>query len=360
MNRSLFMGGIPGTMSRRGFLRACAIATAAMGLPMEMVPKVAEAASDPKRPSVVWLHFQECTGCSESLLRASHPDIATLILDLISLDYHETLMAAAGKQAEEDLEKAIERGNYVLVVEGGIPLKDGGVYCKIAGKTAVEILKRAAEKALAIISIGTCASFGGIQAAKPNPTGAVGVSDIIKDKPIINVPGCPPNPHNFLSTVLYFLTFKKLPPTDKFGRPLFAYGRKVHDHCERRPHFDEGRYAEQFGDVGHRLGFCLYKVGGKGPETYSNCPVIRFNDVEVWPVSVGNGCYGCTEPNFWDTMTPFHKRLPNVKIPGAGEGIQASATKVGKAALGVTAAALAIHAGVGIAKRLATGSKSEE
>lgn len=357
MDRSVFMGGIPGTTSRRGFLRACAIATAAMGLPMEMLPKVAEAAEDPKRPSVVWLHFQECTGCSESLLRASHPDVASLLLDLISLDYHETLMAAAGEQAEKNLDDAIQRGNYVLVVEGGIPLKDGGIYCKIAGNTAVDILKRAAAKAKAIIAIGTCGAYGGLQAASPNPTGAVGVRDIIKDKPIINVPGCPPNPYNFLSTVLYILTFKKFPPTDNLGRPLFAYGRKVHDHCERRAHFDEGRYVEQFGDEGHKLGYCLYKVGCKGPETYANCPIIRFNDVGVWPVSVGNGCYGCVEPNFWDTMTPFHKRLPNVKIPG-GKGIQTSATEFGKAALGVTAAAVAIHAGVGVAKRLATGSKS--
>jgi NiFe hydrogenase small subunit HydA len=216
-------------------------------------------------------------------------------MDLISLDYHETLMAAAGKQAEENLERAIEEGNYILVVEGSIPLKDGGVYCKIAGRTAEEILKKAAEKAIAIISIGTCAAFGGLPSADPNPTGAVPVSEIIKDKPIINVPGCPPNPHNFLSTVLYILTFKKLPPTDKFNRPLFAYGRTIHEHCERRPHFDAGRFVERFGDEGHKKGWCLFKVGCKGPVTYANCCVIKFNDVGAWPVGIGFPCIGCTE-----------------------------------------------------------------
>ena len=295
MDRSLYSGGLPGTISRRSFMKAVAIATATMGLPASMIPKVAEAAKNPKRPSVVWLHFQECTGCSESLLRASSPDVASLILDLISLDYHETLAAAAGKQIEENLKSAVKRGNYILVVEGAIPTKDGGIYCKIGGRTALEILKECAEKALAIISIGTCASFGGVQSADPNPTGAKGVDQIIKNKPIINVPGCPPNPNNFLSTVLYFLTFKKLPPTDKFKRPLFAYGRTIHEHCPRRAHFDAGRFVEKFGDEGHKKGWCLFKVGCKGPVTYANCSVSRFNDVGAWPVGIGHPCVGCTE-----------------------------------------------------------------
>ena len=332
MDRSIFAGGI-GTVSRRGFLRACAIATATMGLPMEMIPKVAEAAQDPQRPRVVWLHFQECTGCSESLLRASHPDLASLILDLISLDYHETLMAAAGKQAEENLEKAVEKGNYILVVEGAIPTKNGGIYCKIGGKTAIDILTRAAEKAIAIIAIGTCASFGGVQSADPNPTGATGVTTIIKDKPIINVPGCPPNPHNFLATVLYILTFKKLPPTDKFKRPLFAYGRTIHEHCPRRPHFDAGRFAEKFGDEGHKKGWCLFKLGCKGPVTYANCSVAKFNDVGAWPIGIGHPCVGCTEKGvaFFmpieekvdvhkvtppDTYAPIAVKRGKVSVPG--------------------------------------------
>lgn len=341
-------------VSRRSFLKGCAICCAALGLSEDIIPKMAEAATSKKRPPVVWLHFQECTGCTETLLRASHPDVARLILDIISVDYHETLLAAAGEQAEEILRSTVAEnsGKFVCVVEGAIPTKDNGIYCKIGGRTALEILNEVAPKAAAVIAIGTCASFGGIQAAKPNPTGAKGVRDILNTTPVVNCPGCPPNPIAFLGTVLHFLTFKRLPPTDRLGRPLFAYGRKIHDHCERRPHFDEGRFAEQFGDCGHKNGYCLYKLGCKGPETYSNCPAVRFNDVGVWPVYVGHGCVGCTEPNFWDTMTPFYERLPNVSIPG-GNGINTSAESFGKKALGITGAAVAIHALAGIGKKFA-------
>ncbi len=341
-------------VDRRTFIKGCTMAAAALGLSETMVPKLVAAATSAQRPPVVWLHFQECTGCTESLLRASHPDIGRLILDIISLDYHETVMAAAGHQAEQVLQETISKynGKFICVVEGAIPTRDGGIYCKIGGRTAVDILAEVAPKAAAVIAIGTCASFGGIQAAKPNPTGAVGVRDLVKGTPIINIPGCPPNPISFLGTILHYLTFKRLPRTDQLGRPLFAYGREIHDQCERRAHFDEGRFVEQFGDEAHRQGFCLYKVGCKGPGTFSNCPAVRFNGVGAWPVGVGHGCVGCTEPEFWDTMTPFYERLPGVTIPGGGEGIVTGATSVGKKILGVTAAAVGIHAAVGIGKRV--------
>ncbi len=345
-------------LDRRGFLKGCTMAAAALGLSEAMIPKLVEAAATAERPRVVWLHFQECTGCTESLLRSSHPDLARLLLDIISLDYHETIMAAAGHQAEQNLHDTVDKHPFILVVEGGIPTKDGGVYCKIAGKTAMDILAKVAPKASAIIAIGTCATFGGVQAAAPNPTGSVGVQDLVSGKPIVNIPGCPPNPVTFLGTILHYLTFKRLPALDSLNRPLFAYGRRIHDHCERRAHFDEGRFVEQFGDQAHKLGYCLYKVGCKGPETFSNCPAVRFNDVDVWPVSVGHGCIGCTEPNFWDTMSPFYERLPMVKIPASG--IVDSADKVGKTILGVTAAAVGIHAAVGIGKRLIKGKSDKE
>ena len=339
-------------VSRRTFLKGCAAVCAAMGLSQETAKKMAEAATSKHRPPVVWLHFQECTGCTETLLRASHPDVARLILDLISVDYHETLLAAAGTQAEEILHETVSEntGKFICVVEGAIPTRDNGIYCKTGGKTALEIINEVAPKAVAVIAMGTCAAFGGIQAASPNPTGAKGVRDIIGSTPIINCPGCPPNPVAFLGTVLHYLTFQRLPSTDRLGRPLFAYGRKIHDHCERRPHFDEGRFVEEFGDCGHRDGYCLYKVGCKGPETYSNCPSVRFNDVGVWPVSVGHGCVGCTEPDFWDTMTLFYERLPGVPIPG-DRGINSSAESFGKKILGVTGAAVAIHALAGFGKK---------
>jgi len=353
MSRHDFVNESNLKVNRRTFIKGCTMAAAAMGLSEAMVPKMVEAAASDQRPPVVWLHFQECTGCTETLLRASHPDIARLILDFISLDYHETVMAAAGHQAEEALQETINKykGKFICVVEGSIPTKDGGIYCKIGGRTAMDILADVAPKSAAVIAIGNCATYGNVQAANPNPTGAVGTDTLVKDKPVVNIYGCPPNPISFMGTVLHFLTFNRMPRTDHLGRPLFAYGRKIHDQCDRRAHFDEGRFAEQFGDEGHKLGYCLYKVGCKGPETYNSCPAVRWNDVETWPVGAGHGCIGCSEPNFWDTMTPFYERLPGVNIP-FGDGVVTGANSAGKKILGVTAAAVGIHAAVGIGKKI--------
>ncbi|MGO8678415.1 MAG: hydrogenase small subunit [Limisphaerales bacterium] len=319
-------------IARRDFIKLCMTATAMMGLPMSMHSRVVQAAQAADKPPVIWLHFQECTGCSESLLRSSHPTVSSLILDLISLDYHETLMAGSGTQAEESLQSSMKanHGKYILVVEGAIPTAENGIFCKVGGKTALDSLRHAAEGAAAILCIGTCSSFGGIQSVGVNPTGAVGVREIVKDKPIVNIPGCPPNPYNFLSTVLYYLTFKRLPELDALNRPKFAYGRRIHEHCERRPHFDAGRFAQAYGDAGHAQGYCLYKLGCKGPATYANCSVQRFNDVGVWPVSVGHPCIGCTEPDILFKLpiaekvqihepTPFDSYAPaSLKEKGKG------------------------------------------
>jgi hydrogenase small subunit len=241
-------------------------------------------------------------------LRAEHPTIEKLILDVISLDYHETLMAAAGHQAEAARKAAMKqhKGKYVLVVEGAIPVKDGGVYCKVGNQTAIDMLKECAADAAAVIAIGSCASWGGMPSTAPNPSGASSVSEIL-GKPVVTIPGCPPNPYNFLSTVVHFLTFGKLPEVDQLGRPKFAYSRLVHENCERRAHFDAGRFAMEFGDENHRKGYCLYKLGCKGPETYANCPVIGFGDLgeTSWPVGCGQPCIGCTEKGVAFTK-PIH------------------------------------------------------
>jgi hydrogenase small subunit len=286
------------SINRRDFVKVCTMAAAAVGLSGTAATRVVEAATAGKRPSVIWLHFQECTGCSESLLRTSSPDVADVILDLISLDYHETLMAAAGHQAEASLKAAMEQnaGKYVLVVEGAIPTKDNGIYCMIGGRTAIDILEETAAKAGAIIAIGSCASWGGIPSADPNPTGARGAGDVLKGKTVVTIPGCPANPYNFLGVVLQYATFGTLPALDDKSRPLFAYGQTIHEHCPRRAHFDAGRFAEEFGDEGHRQGWCLYKLGCKGPQTFANCSVLDFNEVsDCWPIGLGHPCVGCTE-----------------------------------------------------------------
>jgi hydrogenase small subunit len=298
-------------VSRRDFIRVATLAAASVGLSSAAATKVAEAAAAGMKPSVIWLHFQECTGCTESLLRTSHPSVAKLILDLISLDYHETLFAAAGHQAEEALHQAMEQheGKYVCVVEGAIPTKDGGVYCKIAGRTAQEMLKDVAGKAGAVIAIGSCASFGGIPAADPNPTGATGAPTILEGTTVVTIPGCPANPYNLLGTVLQFVALGTLPELDDKGRPKFAYGRTIHEHCPRRAHFDAGRFAMEFGDEGHRQGYCLYRLGCKGPVTHANCSTQHFGEVAgAWPIGIGHPCVGCTEQNVVFNI-PIHETV---------------------------------------------------
>lgn len=285
-------------VDRRDFTKICLMAAAAVGLSSAEGLKMAEAAEAGLKPSVIWLHFQECTGCTESLLRTSHPGLAELILDLVSIDYHETLFAAAGYQIEDALHEAMEAGagKYICVVEGAIPTKDDGIYCQIGGRTAIDILKDVGSKAGAIVALGSCASWGGIPSSGPNPTGAVGAPEILKDKTVVTIPGCPSNPYNFLGTVLQYATFGTLPELDEKGRPSFAYGRTIHEHCPRRAHFDAGRFARVFGDEGHRLGYCLYALGCKGPETHANCSVMHFGEVpDCWPIGLGHPCFGCTE-----------------------------------------------------------------
>ncbi|MCX7177741.1 MAG: hydrogenase small subunit [Proteobacteria bacterium] len=306
-------------ISRREFMQFCSAVAATMGLPAGAEAAVAKAIESAQRPSVIWLHFQECTGCSESLLRAEHPTLEKLILDVISLDYHETLFVAAGHQAEAARKSAMKahKGKYILVVEGAIPVKDGGIYCKIGGKTAIDLLKECAADAAAVIAIGSCASWGGMPSTGPNPTGASSVAEVL-GKPVVTIPGCPPSPYNFLASVVHFLTFGKLPEVDQLGRPKFAYSRLVHDNCERRAHFDAGRFAIEFGDPGHRQGYCLYKLGCKGPETYANCPTVLFGDAGAgtWPVGCGHPCIGCTEKGV-GFAKPIHQTavLKNVVPP---------------------------------------------
>ncbi len=349
-------------VDRRDFVKVCMMAAAAVGLPAAAGVKWAEAAAAGLKPSVIWLHFQECTGCTESLLRTSHPGIAELILDLISLDYHETLFAAAGYQIEEALHQAMEAnaGKYVCVVEGAIPRKDNGIYCQIGGRTAIDILNDVAGKAGAVIAIGSCASWGGIPSADPNPTDAVGAPQILEGTTVVTIPGCPANPYNFLGTVLQFVALGSLPALDDKGRPLFAYGRTIHDHCPRRAHFDTGRFARQYGDEGHRLGYCLYALGCKGPETHANCSVLHFNEVvDAWPIGVGHPCFGCTEKGV-AFHKPLHQEaaLPEGVVPPIFPDHRSSAGAAAAGVAGLVGGAV-IGAGLMASKKLAEGGSGE-
>jgi len=329
-------------VSRRDFLEFCGSLSLIWGLGKTGAKQVARQLEAIRRPSVIWIQLQECTGCVESVLRSAEPTIGDLVLDLISLDYSHTIMAASGHAAEKTLADAMaaNQGKYILVVTGSVPLAEDGIYLTIGGRTSKVILEEAAAGAAAVIAVGACAHWGNIQAARPNPTGAVGVADIIKDKPVVNIAGCPPIADVVTATVVHFLTFGRLPALDADGRPLFAYGARIHDQCPRRANFDAGQYVEAFDDENARKGWCLYKVGCKGPATFSPCPIFQWNSGTNWPIGAGHPCLGCTERQFWDTMTPFYGRLPDV----AGFGVESRVDLIGAALAAGATAGVAAHA----------------
>ena len=299
-------------ISRRRFLSLCAGMASLMALPQSMVPRLAAAATAPLKPRVVFLSLQECTGCSESMFNSfafqGGATIENLLLNLISLDYHETLMAAAGYQAEEQLHGATSitsDGGHILIVDGSVPALAESGYFVSGGRSGVGRFLDAAKNARLIISLGTCASFGGLPKAAPNPTGAISIEDLMFDysikKPLINVSGCPPIPEVITGTILYFLTYGKAPPLDGLKRPVMFYGKTVHDDCVREEYFDEeGLFASSFDDANARKGACLFDLGCKGPITHNACSRIKWNQGISYPMYAGHGCIGCAEPNFWD------------------------------------------------------------
>ncbi|MEI7744841.1 MAG: hydrogenase small subunit [Chloroflexota bacterium] len=338
-------------ISRRRFLGFASAMTALLALPQAMTPQIAKALESAKKPIVVWLEFQDCAGNSESMLRSSHPTVADVVLDVLSWEYHETIMAAAGHQAEQILE-TVKAGDtpYVLIVEGSIPTAENGIYCTIGGKTAIQILQEMSAKAALVIAVGACAWDGGFP--RLGPTGAVGTGDIIGSSKLINLGGCPHNVANTAATIVHYLAFGKAPALDSYNRPLFAYGHLIHDQCERRANFDAGRFVDAWGDEGHRNGWCLYKMGCKGPQATYNCPVVRWNDGTSWPIGAGHGCIACASPKFWERMSPFYQRLPDVKM----FGVDVDAQTIGLGAVGFVAAATALH-GAGVVARRARERK---
>jgi hydrogenase small subunit len=308
-------------ISRREFVKMCGLLVGAMG--MRFAPPLAEsglpahldtargfasaqlianALEAKQRVPVIWLEFQDCAGCSEAITRSQSPTLVDLVLNTITIEYHETLSAAAGHQVEQAKEDAMKKyaGKYVLVVEGSIPTDNDGVYCTIGGRTSVDLLKEAAKGAAAIIATGNCASFGGIPKARPSPTGAKGVWELVTDKPVVNIPGCPAIPEATTGTIAHFVVFGTLPELDALHRPKTFYAQTIHDRCLRRPFYEAGKFAESFDDEGARKGYCLYKLGCKGPTTYNACASIKWDQGLSFPVQSGHPCLGCSEPNFWD------------------------------------------------------------
>ncbi|WP_084562671.1 hydrogenase small subunit [Corynebacterium aquilae] len=337
-------------VSRRSFMKMCTglAAIFAAGSPQfagagfeAQAEEIADKLGAVKKPNVAWLQLQECTGCMESVLRSGGTTVEDLVLNLLSVNYNELVMAASGEHAEKALHD-LNAEPHILVVNGSVPVEENGAYCVIGGKSAEQVLRDAAENASVILAVGACAVYGSVQAARPNPTGAKGVDEIITDKPVINVSGCPPIGEVITATISYLLTYGTPPKVDAEGRPLFAYDQRIHDSCPKRAHFDAGQFVKSFDDEGAKNGWCLYEVGCKGPSTFSPCPITQWNMHTSWPIGAGHPCIGCTEKDFFDKFTPFYDTLPDV----TGFGVEASAEKIGLGLVGAAAAGVAVHGGL--------------
>ena len=304
-------------VDRRTFLSFCTKTAAALGLGATAVPDIVKALTTEPRIPVIWLHGLECTCCSESLLRSSQPLVQDVIMNMISLDYDDTLQAAAGFQAEEIRESIMAQypGKYVLAVEGNAPTRDGGIYCTVGGRTFLDILQETARDSMAVIAWGSCATNGCVQAASPNPTGAQPVSALIKGKPVMNIPGCPPIAEVMTGVIVYLTTYSRLPALDSSGRPKAYYGRTVHDDCKRRENFMKGRFVRHWDDGGARNGYCLFIMGCRGPITRNRCSTMKFNGGTSWPAESGHPCIGCSEDGFWDNGPLYQMIDPALALP---------------------------------------------
>jgi hydrogenase small subunit len=342
MQESYYDWAVKKGITRRQFLQFCTAMAALLGLEASAVPRIANALETKPRLPVIYLNLQECTCCSESFLRSGHPLAADLILNLISLDYMEVLQAAAGEQAEAAKQKTMKdfQNHYLLVVEGSASLGEDGIYCTIGGRTTVSILEEAAAGAIAVIAYGTCATSGCVQGAAPNPTKAVPIDQIVKDKPVIKVPGCPPLAEAITGTIVHYLTFGTLPELTPQGRPKAFYQHRIHENCNRRAFFDMGMFVEAFDDKGAKEGWCLFKMGCKGPMTYNACAITGWNEGTSYPIKAGHPCLGCSEDNFFDKgsfYAPLSGDLPGVVPAETDNG--STKTVIGIAAGAVVGAA---------------------
>ena len=340
-------------VSRRTFLKFCGGVAAAIGLSSTMGPKVAEAleigSATGKLIPVVWIEAGSCSGCTESLAQAVEPDVATLVLDYLSLNYSETLSAAAGHSLEKAKEETIEAGGYILIYEGAVMTGWDGNALMVADEKGTDALIHAASNALAVISAGSCAVDGGWCAAHPNPAGAMGVQKFLKQNgiatPVINLPSCPVNPEHIVEVVMNFVLTGALPKLNSNNEPELSFGQLIHENCPRRGHFENGEFVYEFGSDEERKGYCLYAMGCKGPQTYSNCPVVRWNGKASWCVEAGAPCIGCascnprsSRNNWVNNNAPFLQRFHDMHI-----GTNFQPTTLAIAVTGIAGVAIAAH-----------------
>ncbi len=338
-------------ISRRDFMKLCAGSVAAVSLSQALLPELAKAVPAAGNPPVLWIQGASCTGCSISLLNSAQPGVKEILTEIISLKFHPNVSAAAGDLALKVIEETESSGKYYLVVEGAVPTKDGGIYCTVGerdGKpvTFLERVKELGKRAAAVLAVGTCAAFGGIPAAKPNPTGCKGVSEVLKeagiDTPVVNIAGCPPHPDWMVGTLAHILLFNEIPELDQFGRPKVFYGKLVHDNCPRRQYFDNSKFAKNFSEEG-----CLLEIGCKGPMAHCDSFDRHWNNGTSWCIKAGAPCIACTEKGFPGCAEPFYERMKGVPLPN----ITASADAIG----GILGAAVAVGIGAHLIGNIATG-----
>ena len=279
-----------------------------------------------KKIPVIYIQGAACTGCTTTLLCSNYPSIKNILLqDIVpgfklEFIFHPTIMTASGNLAMDILDKAAKEGGYVLIMDGAIPTKENGVFCVIGEKngkkyTILEEVLKLAPNASIAIALGTCAAFGGIAGASPNPTEALSVDDIFLSNkiktPLINIPGCPPHPDWLFGTLEDILTNGlENVQLDDLKRPKTYFGKLIHENCPNRAYFDEGKFAKHFGDEG-----CLYELGCKGPITYADCPIRRWNGKVNWGIGSGAPCSGCTQPEYPDYVGDFYERIIDVEVP---------------------------------------------
>ena len=356
-------------VSRRDFLKYCGTIAVTLGLAETAAPQIAAALTQAaKLKPVIWLEAGSCSGCTESMAQVGSPDIATVVLDILSINYSETLMAGAGFSAEKARRDTIAAVDYILFYEGSVMEGWDGNALRIGGIKGTEQLTESASKAAACIAVGSCASDGGWVAAAPNPGGATGVSAFFAKNgikvPVINLPTCPVNPEWVVAMVVDVLMVGALPKMDSEGRPTSIYGETIHDNCPRRGHFENGEFVTEFGSAEEAKGFCLYQMGCKGPQTYTNCPLVRWNEKVSWCIESGAPCIGCGtamptaggKGNWVDADAPFFSRLADVRLPGIG-GVQPST--IGAVVGGVAAAGLVVHGVVSASKGRVKGVPTE-
>lgn len=321
-------------VTRRSFMKLCAGVAAAAGLSQLAIPRIAEAieesvigATSGDLYPVIWIEGASCTGCTESFAQIETPDVASVVLDIISLNYSETLSAAAGYSVEEAKAQTIAAGNYILIYEGAVLENWGGEALRAAGETGIESLVHAAEGANAVVAVGSCAVNGGWMAAAPNPSGAIGVQQCLKnegiDTPVINIPGCPVNPEWVMGVLVDVVLLKdpSLIKLNSFSEPAALFDQTIHDNCERRGHFENGEFVYEFGSEEEAKGYCLYPLGCRGPQTKALCGVTLWNNRRSWCVQAGSPCIGCCEANpnnpgdnWVEVNAPFYKRFRDLNI----------------------------------------------